>query len=97
MYKHQEGIYFNKSIVPTTNLIANSTNSLNGTTIDQIIKSFASLNKSSGDSPTHNVKHSIITTSRPVRSKFRRLNAEKLAVAKEEFRKLQDPGISNRY
>jgi hypothetical protein len=44
----------------------------------------------------HQVKHAIVTKGRPVTAKFRRLDAEKLAAAKEEFLKLEAGGIIRR-
>jgi cleavage and polyadenylation specificity factor subunit 1 len=37
----------------------------------------------------HKVTHAIVTTGRPVTAKFRRLDAAKLAAAKEEFLKME--------
>ena len=46
--------------------------------------------------PTHEVRHHIPTTGNPVQSKARRLDPEKLAVAKAELEKLVDLGIAYR-
>lgn len=45
----------------------------------------------------HTIEHHIVTTSPPVHSEARRLDAEKLAVAKEEFTKMEKLGVSRRY
>ena len=45
---------------------------------------------------THQVLHEINTSGRPVASKYRRLDADKLAAAKEEFRSLEQQGIIRR-
>ena len=45
---------------------------------------------------THQVLHEINTSARPVASKYRRLDADKLAAAKEEFRSLEQQGIIRR-
>ena len=45
---------------------------------------------------THTVLHEINTSGRPVASKYRRLDADKLAAAKEEFRSLEKQGIIRR-
>jgi hypothetical protein len=42
---------------------------------------------------THNVEHIIETTGRPVSSKYRRLDPERLAAAKAEFAELEQQGI----
>ncbi|MBM3939179.1 MAG: hypothetical protein FJ333_11085, partial [Sphingomonadales bacterium] len=44
----------------------------------------------------HKVLHQIITEGRPVRAKYRRLDAQKLAAAKKEFRELEAQGIVRR-
>jgi hypothetical protein len=46
--------------------------------------------------PQHGVQHVIETVGRPVFAKARRLDAEKLRVAQEEFRKLEEAGIIRR-
>ena len=46
--------------------------------------------------PAHGVKHHIPTTGRPVQSKARRLDQEKLAVAKAELDKLVELGVCYR-
>ena len=46
--------------------------------------------------PTHGVKHYIPTSGAPVQSRSRRLDPEKLAVAKAELQKLEDLGICYR-
>ena len=43
--------------------------------------------------PEHGVRHHILTTRAPVQSRARRLDQEKLAVAKAELAKLEEPGI----
>ena len=45
---------------------------------------------------THTVLHEINTSGHPVASKYRRLDADKLAAAKEEFRSLEKQGIIRR-
>ena len=44
----------------------------------------------------HNVKHYIPTTGRPIQARARKLNPEKLAVAKAEIEKLVELGIAKR-
>ena len=46
--------------------------------------------------PQHGVKHHIPTTGQPIQSRARRLNPEKLAVAKAELEKLVDLGVCYR-
>ena len=46
--------------------------------------------------PKHGVKHYIPTTGRPVQSRARKLNPEKLAIAKEEIEKLCALGVCHR-
>ena len=46
--------------------------------------------------PVHGVKHHIPTTGNPVQSRARRLDPEKLAVAKAELQKLVDLGVCYR-
>ena len=46
--------------------------------------------------PLHGFKHSIETTGRPVFAKARRLDAEKLRIAEDEFRSLEKAGIVRR-
>ena len=46
--------------------------------------------------PQHGVRHHIPTTGAPVQSRARRLDQEKLAVAKAEFEKLEALGICHR-
>ena len=46
--------------------------------------------------PAHGVRHHIPTTDPPVQSRARRLNQEKLAVAKGELLKLEELGICYR-
>ena len=46
--------------------------------------------------PSHGVKHYIPTSGSPVQSRSRRLDPEKLAVAKAELRKLEELGICYR-
>jgi hypothetical protein len=45
---------------------------------------------------THDVVHHIVTMGPPVAAKFRRLDGEKLAAAKKEFKQLQEDGIIQR-
>ena len=45
---------------------------------------------------THGVEHHIVTSGRPVTSKFRRLDNIKLAAAKAEFLQLEKEGIVRR-
>jgi RNase H-like domain found in reverse transcriptase/Reverse transcriptase (RNA-dependent DNA polymerase) len=63
-----------------------------------ILAEFPSVTKSFADSspPTHGVEHQIITEGRPATAKFRRLDAAKLAAAKEEFNKMLAAGIIRR-
>ena len=46
--------------------------------------------------PKHGVRHHIPTSGRPVQSRARRLNPEKLAIAKEEIEKLCELGVAHR-
>ena len=46
--------------------------------------------------PKHGVRHYIPTSGRPVQSRARRLNPEKLAIAKEELEKLCELGVAHR-
>lgn len=48
------------------------------------------------DKVKHNVKHYIPTTGHPIQAKARKLNPEKLAVAKAEIEKLVELGIAKR-
>ena len=48
------------------------------------------------DTPRHGVRHFIPTNGPPVHAQARRLSPEKLAIAREEFRTLQDLGIIRR-
>ncbi len=45
---------------------------------------------------THDVVHHIVTTGPPIAAKFRKLDGEKLAAAKAEFKQLQEDGIIQR-
>ena len=54
------------------------------------------VNNYPGGHPLHGVSHPIETTGRPVFAKARRLDAEKLAQAKEEFSSLEKAGIIRR-
>jgi hypothetical protein len=45
---------------------------------------------------THQVEHFIETVGRPVASKYRRLDPERLAAAKEEFAALEKQGVVRR-
>ena len=45
---------------------------------------------------SHGVKHHIPTNCSPIQSKARKLNPEKLEIAKQEFQKLVDLGICYR-
>ena len=46
--------------------------------------------------PTHGVKHYINTKGQPVFAKARRLDPDKLAIARAEFQKMEDAGIIRR-
>lgn len=48
--------------------------------------------KTAKDPVLHNVKHTIIAKGPPVSARFRRLDPERLKVAKDEFKKLTDLG-----
>ena len=48
------------------------------------------------DEIKHKVKHHIITTGPPVHARARRLDAEKLEIAKSEFKTMEDMGIVRR-
>jgi len=63
-----------------------------------VLESFpAVLNKSEQlPSAIHNVQHVIDTSDRPVSSRYRRLDPEKLAAAKKEFEDLERQGIIRR-
>ena len=63
-----------------------------------LLSEFAVVLNADGHLPpsTHGVEHHIVTTGRPVSAKFRRLDATKLAAAKEEFRRLEEEGIVRR-
>ncbi len=45
---------------------------------------------------SHDVVHHIVTTGPPIAAKFHRLDGEKLAAAKAEFKQLQEDGIIQR-
>ena len=45
---------------------------------------------------THGVEHHIVTSGRPITAKFRRLDNNKLAAAREEFQRLEKEGIIHR-
>ena len=45
---------------------------------------------------SHDVVHHIVTTGPPIASKFRKLDGEKLAAAKAEFKQLEEDGIVQR-
>ncbi len=66
--------------------------------VRNLIASFPSIigDGSGTPSPKHGVKHSIETTGRPVFSKARRLDPDKLRIAKAEFRALEKAGIVRR-
>ena len=44
---------------------------------------------------SHDVVHHIVTTGPPIASKFRKLDGEKLAAAKAEFKQLEEDGMSS--
>ena len=46
--------------------------------------------------PSHGVTHHIVTKGPPVHAKARRLDPEKLAAAKEEFRRMEQAGVIRR-
>lgn len=48
--------------------------------------------KTALDEPKHNVRHTIVTKGPPVHEKFRRLDAERHKVAKDEFLRMQELG-----
>ena len=81
---------------PPRNMLANHPH----LTADEaaMLESFADVLNADGRLPpsTHGVEHFIETTGRPVSSKFRRLDAAKLAAAKAEFIKLEAEGIVER-
>ena len=64
----------------------------------QLIDSYPELSTPSFEPKdvSHGVKHYIPTNCRPIQSKVRPLNPEKLAIAKEEFEKLVNLGICYR-
>ncbi len=66
--------------------------------VRNLIASFPSIIGDGSGTPSlkHGVKHSIETTGRPVFSKARRLDPDKLRIAKAEFRALEKAGIVRR-
>jgi transposase InsO family protein len=66
--------------------------------VDQFAKSFpAVFGKAAAEVKVkHDVEHFLVTTGPPISSKFRRLDGEKLAAAKEEFSKMEAEGIVRR-
>ncbi|KII61927.1 Transposon Ty3-G Gag-Pol polyprotein [Thelohanellus kitauei] len=52
--------------------------------------------KFSGNDIEHKVEHFIVTTGPPCRSRARRLSPDKLALAKKEFRRMEELGIIRR-
>jgi len=65
---------------------------------NSVLKEFPAVVNSSEKLPPvkHKVVHQIITEGRPVRAKYRRLDAQKLEAAKLEFRELEAQGIVRR-
>jgi hypothetical protein len=63
-----------------------------------LLEQFPDVLRAEGKLPAvkHQVEHSIVTTGRPTRVKFRRLDATKLAAAKKEFLQLEADGIIRR-
>jgi hypothetical protein len=63
--------------------------------LQDLLKQFPDVLSETGKLPAvkHVVKHSIVTTGRPVTVKFRWLDAAKLAAAKKEFLQLEADGI----
>ena len=81
-------------IPSVTGIHAPSTN-----TSDRIIAEFPELlipRFKPSDTNKHGVEHHIVTTGSPLHSRPRRLNADKLATAKEEFAKMEQLGIIRR-
>jgi len=66
--------------------------------VQRLLKAYRDvLNPSKMIPPTkHDVRHHIETDGRPVSSRFRRLDAEKLAAAKAEFAQLEKEGVIER-
>jgi RNase H-like domain found in reverse transcriptase/Reverse transcriptase (RNA-dependent DNA polymerase)/Integrase zinc binding domain/Integrase core domain len=66
--------------------------------LEKILQRFPEVVNVPGTLPAvkHAVRHAIVTTGRPVTAKFRRLDAAKLAAAKEEFLKMEAGGIIRR-
>ena len=66
--------------------------------VEQLLRDFPGLLQSGSGTPhpKHGVEHVIETTGRPVFAKHRRLDPDKLRIAKEEFRKLELAGIIRR-
>jgi len=64
----------------------------------QILQAFPKVVNASKKLPpaTHNVQHIIEMTERPVASRYRRLDPERLALAKDEFKELEKQGIVRR-
>ncbi len=64
----------------------------------KLLSSYPQLTTPTFSSPSvkHGIKHYIATTGPPVRAKPRRLAPEKLKIAKDEFRKMEEMGIVRR-
>jgi len=64
----------------------------------KVLESFPAVLNTSKQLPPaiHNVQHVIETTGRPISSRYRRLDPQKLAAAKKEFEELEKQGIVRR-
>jgi hypothetical protein len=66
--------------------------------VQQLLAQFPDVLNAQGALPPikHKVEHVIETSGRPVAAKFRRLDAAKLAAAKQEFLKMEQEGLIRR-
>jgi hypothetical protein len=69
-----------------------------GVAVEKLVEDFPDVFSKQSKVPAarHGVQHRIITTGRPVAARYRRLDAEKLKAAKEEFLEMERAGIVRR-
>lgn len=86
-----------KANVQVSSIMVNSISTIpdNKNEYNQLLLSYKEITRPQGkaNAPLHNVKHHIITNGNPVYAKPRRLDPQKLAIAKKEFAYMMDNGI----
>jgi hypothetical protein len=93
-FHQQHGLFSTTSSSPSSSPSSSSSPTVAAGGYKDLLAEFPDVVNASKRLPavSHDVVHHIVTTGPPIAAKFRRLDGEKLAAAKAEFKQLQEDG-----